>query len=186
MLLMIALASIPLGVCNLLLANILIGMEKVRSYNISELLSRGAVLLLILPLFLREESGPALVFFLTFIAGLISFFYIFRVIKKHLSGHIAVSWLHLKQHMGFGFKAYVAAFFAFLVLKADILMVQYFLGSTQSGLYSITAAMAELMYLLPGSIGLLLFSRLSGMEDEKRMKPFGSVWWFLRRPCFFV
>ena len=56
--------------------------------------------------------------------------------------------------------------FAFLVLRSDVLIVKYFLGSEQTGLYSIGVSMADLVYMLPVVIGTILFPKLSALEEE--------------------
>ena len=65
-------------------------------------------------------------------------------------------------------KAYLAAFFAFLVLRIDLLMVKSILGSEQAGYYSIAATMADMVYMLPVVIGTILFPKLSALSDNRK------------------
>jgi O-antigen/teichoic acid export membrane protein len=76
-----------------------------------------------------------------------------------------------KANLHYGLKAYLAAFFAFLVLRIDLLMIKYMLDAKQVGYYSIAVSMADLTYMLPVVIGSLLFPKLSALSDgEKKWK----------------
>jgi O-antigen/teichoic acid export membrane protein len=73
----------------------------------------------------------------------------------------------LKNSIGYGLKSYLACFFAFLVLRADLLMISYMLDTEQAGHYSVSTTLADLLYLLPTAIGTILFPKLSSLRDEK-------------------
>jgi O-antigen/teichoic acid export membrane protein len=45
-------------------------------------------------------------------------------------------------------------------------MVKYMLGSKQAGYYSIAVSMADMVYLLPAVIGIILFPKLSAMASN--------------------
>jgi len=63
-------------------------------------------------------------------------------------------------------RAYLIAFFGFLVLRIDLLMVKYMLGATQAGYYSISEVLAENTMMFPVVVGLLLFPKLSALQDR--------------------
>jgi O-antigen/teichoic acid export membrane protein len=44
-------------------------------------------------------------------------------------------------------------------------MVNYFLGSGEVGIYSIATSTADILYLMPASIGMILFPQISGMVE---------------------
>lgn len=76
----------------------------------------------------------------------------------------------------YGFRIYVATLVALLVIRVDVLMVNAYLGAREAGLYSVTAALVEGMYLLPTVIGLNLFARVSrGAPDQMSAEVFRSV-----------
>jgi O-antigen/teichoic acid export membrane protein len=66
-----------------------------------------------------------------------------------------------------GVNAYMIAFFGFLVMRIDLLMVKYMLGTTEAGYYSVSQVLSENAMLLPVVIGLLLFPKLSAMPDKE-------------------
>src|SRR5258707_6570679 len=69
--------------------------------------------------------------------------------------------------MGVGMNEYMIAFFVFLVLRIDLLMVKYMLGATEAGYYSISQVLSENTMLFPVVIGLLLFPKLSAIKEKE-------------------
>jgi O-antigen/teichoic acid export membrane protein len=65
----------------------------------------------------------------------------------------------------YGLKAYLAALASFLVIRADLLMVQYLRGSAAAGFYSIAVALSDMVYMFPVVVGTILFPKLAGMSD---------------------
>jgi O-antigen/teichoic acid export membrane protein len=70
--------------------------------------------------------------------------------------------------MRYGIRAYLANFFAFLLLRSDIFIVRYQLGAAKTGVYSVAVSLADLLYVLPAVVGTILFPRLSRMNDARR------------------
>lgn len=167
-LLILALMLIPFGLAYLLFQNLLLGIQEVRIYNIIEIIYKVLTIVLILLLiFINKVSIEAV-----FSAGLVSLIIVcalsLRNLKSHFPGYPSTSLTLFKETIIYGLKAYLAAFFAFFVLKADILIIQYMLGAEQTGYYSIAVTVAETVYMLPVVIGTILFATLSGMSDGRQ------------------
>jgi O-antigen/teichoic acid export membrane protein len=71
-----------------------------------------------------------------------------------------------KKNIRYGIRAYLAAFFAFLVLRIDLLMIKYILGAEQAGYYSIAVSMADMINMLPVVVGTILFPKLSALINN--------------------
>jgi O-antigen/teichoic acid export membrane protein len=69
----------------------------------------------------------------------------------------------------------LAAFLAFLVLRLDLLIVKYILGSEQTGYYSVAVNMAEMINVLPIIVGTILFPRLSAMSSDQQRWDFARL-----------
>lgn len=67
----------------------------------------------------------------------------------------------------YGFRIYVATLLAFVVLRLDLLLVNAYLGEREAGLYSVVAALAQGMYVIPAVVGVNLFPRIArgGTDD---------------------
>lgn len=164
-LLLLALVWIPLGLAYLLLQNLLLGVQAVRAYNTIELSTRIMAVGLLAWIIWRQAVTPERVVGVSLVTFAVGILLVGGRLRTQLTAAPSWSWPLFQQGLHYGFKAYLAAFFAYLVLRVDLLMVKQILGAEQAGYYSLAANMADLMGLLPTSIGALLFPKLAAMPD---------------------
>lgn len=83
----------------------------------------------------------------------------------------------LRQMSRYSFRVYVATLLGFLVIRADLLMVNGYLGSRQAGLYSVAVALANTLYILPTAVSVNLFARVArgAATTESTAAAFRSV-----------
>ena len=166
-LLTLALISIPLGLAYLLFQNLLIGIQEVRVFNMIELLSKILSVALIAAVILFQWVTVESIFCSQLIALLAAFLWCLVHLGKKLSAWCWPSIELLRSHLGYGFRSFLASFGAYLVLRLDLLLVQYILGAKQAGYYSIAGTMADMVYLLPTVTGTILFPKLSAMTNNR-------------------
>ena len=164
-LLRLSLLSIPIGIAFLLLQNLLLGIQRVRAYNGLDGMTKLGSLLLILLLLLLHRGTPVSFYAVGLAVSAGGLVWAFRALRKEADGPIRVSRQTFRDTLGYGAKAYMGAFFAFLVLRIDLLMVKYMAGPEQAGYYSIAVAMADLLYMVPVVVGTILFPTLSATAD---------------------
>ncbi len=167
-LLIIALIWVPFGLAYMLMQNLLLGLQEVRAYNVVELTTKILSVCLITIVIAFNLTTVETVFSAGFVSLFISFLWALCRLKPHLNKIPLPSLLLFKKNIRYGLKAYLAAFFAFLVLRIDLLMVKSILGSEQAGYYSIAATMADMVYMLPVVIGTILFPKLSALSDNRK------------------
>jgi len=165
-LLTLALVGIPVGIALLLLENLLLGIHEVRAYNIIEVGTRVFAVAAIVGLFMADAMTPELIVALTPFAAVLGIALALRRLRRHVGDQVRPSLSLIGGHASYGFKAYLAALFSFLVLRFDLLMVEDILGSAQTGYYSIATSMADMVYMLPVVIGTILFPKLSAMSSR--------------------
>jgi len=167
LLLVLSLAWVPLGLVCLLLQNLLLGVQEVHAFNKIELVTKVVgVGLIALLTFMRIATVEA-IFSTGLVTLVISSIWNLQRLKSHLTRSLHASMALLKQNIQYGVKAYLTAFFSFLVLRVDLLMVKYILGPEQTGYYSIAANIAELVYILPVVVATILFPKLSSLTNIK-------------------
>jgi O-antigen/teichoic acid export membrane protein len=174
----LALIWIPFGLAYLLLQHLMLGVHDVRGYNLLEIVNK------LLPPILM--AGLVM-------AGGVSIGSLFATSLFALLLCCAWSWLRLRRGFGhegsmsrelfqssfhYASKAYLAALFAFLVLRADLFMVQHMLGPEQAGYYSIASSMADYVSVFAVVISTILFPKLSAMNDtEAKLRMTWRVVW---------
>lgn len=160
-LLALALFAVPLGLANLLVQNLLIGLQRMRTYNVIDLTTRVLAVLLVAATALLGLVRPELVFGVIQATVVLSIAWCYLRLRELFASPAAPSWEVLRGGLGYGIRAYLGSLFAFLVLKSDVLLVSYLRGPVETGYYSIAVGLADILLMLPAVIGTVLFPRLS-------------------------
>ncbi len=164
-LLVLALFSIPFGLASLLLKNLLIGILKVRTYNTIELSTSVISVVMILALMIMHAVSTESVFAIGLITSLIGFIWAFYQLARHIERFPLPSLRLLKSNIGYGFKVYLSTFFAFMVMRIDLLMIYHMLGETQAGYYSVAVTLINMLFVLPTVVNTIAFPKLSSEAD---------------------
>ena len=157
---------VPVGIGMLLMQNLLLGMQQVRMFNLIELLKQGGTLLAIVVAWLIRLDSPEGYFSVSLLVLMAMFVWNTAHVIREDGSLPVVSFPLLREQARYAVKAYLATLFAYLVLRIDLLMIQYLQGEVQTGLYSVAVAIADVLYLVPVAIGTVLFPRLSALKDE--------------------
>ncbi len=166
-LLLLALASVPVGLAFLLTQGLLLGVNEVRAYNNIECGGKLLALMLICVLALAQGSTVELFFGATLSSVMATFLWALLRLRRVSEKPPRLSWTVFRQSIGLGARAYTIAFFGFLLLRIDLLMVKYMLGATEAGYYSISQVLAENTMMFPVVVGLLLFPKLSAIKARE-------------------
>jgi O-antigen/teichoic acid export membrane protein len=162
----LTLLVIPFSLAYYLLQSLLLGVLDVRGYNKIEIANKVlAVALVVLFWALKLITVEAMLFGFV-LAQIITFVWIVRRVESLAApAKLALSIQLLREHVGLAFRAYLVLLFSFLVVRVDLLMVQYILGAERAGQYSIAASMADYVIMLPAVTANILFPKLSAMRD---------------------
>ena len=164
-LLVLALAGIPLGLANLLFPNLLIGTQRIHDYNTIDLATRVLAVVLVGATAPLGLVSPEMVLGLVLFSVVLSAGWCLAKLRRDLPGPVAWSAGGLRMGLGYGVRAYLGSLFAFLVLKSDILLVKYLRGAGETGYYAIAVGLADILMMLPSVVGTVLFPRLAAAPD---------------------
>ncbi|HEX8064963.1 MAG TPA: oligosaccharide flippase family protein [Thermoleophilaceae bacterium] len=172
----ITLAGVPAALAGPFLQSVLLGEGRMRAYNAVELGQNVVLVAALVAGFAALDMGTAGA--LAALSG-----------SRYL-GAAGFLWVLARpgrppmrpalglagEMLRFGFRAYVAILMTFVVVRLDLLLVNAYQGNGEAGLYSIAAAIADGMYLLPTVVGLNLFARIArGGETQTTAEVFRSV-----------
>jgi O-antigen/teichoic acid export membrane protein len=174
--LIIVLACLPAALGVGFLHSILLGEGRAVSYNLIDItLAAGTLsgLAVGFGVFDMGVTGAIAVTMAPFWAGVI----IYLVLQLRHAPPVRSPDLRLMRAMlKYGFRIYVATLFAFLVIRADILLVNSYLGSSDTGLYAVAVSMGDTLYILPTVFALNLFPRIArGNGSEMTGQVFRAV-----------
>jgi len=165
LLLALALVWVPVGLLTMLFQNLLLGLQRVAAFNTVELLSRVLTVALILVALILGFDRPALLLGASLLAVAFAGAWATRQVLDLLDERPKASKALLRQTAAYGVKAYLGAFFAFALLRIDVLLVDALLTAKDTGYYSVAVSLADALYLLPAAAGTVVFARLSTIDD---------------------
>jgi O-antigen/teichoic acid export membrane protein len=77
-----------------------------------------------------------------------------------------ISWSLLKQSLLYGLKSYAQTLVGHLTYRLDIYLVAFFLPPAEIAFYGIATSIAELVWYIPNSVGMVLFPKLSSTAER--------------------
>ena len=166
LLLWMSLCWLPFGLCYLLFQNLLLGIDEVRTYNQVELATKILSVILIGAVILAGLVTAETVFAVGLLALGCGLVWTFVILHRHAVHLVRPSFELFRESLGYSLRGYVAALFAFVALRLDLLLIQYLLGVEQAGYYSVAVTLTDALYMLPVTVGTILFPTLSGMCDD--------------------
>jgi O-antigen/teichoic acid export membrane protein len=72
----------------------------------------------------------------------------------------------IKTTLKFGLRGYVANVLQFFNYRLDLFLVNYFLGPSSTGIYTVAVAMAEMLWYLPNAVGFVIFPKAANTSAE--------------------
>jgi O-antigen/teichoic acid export membrane protein len=163
-LLAVAGLALPFSLIGAHLQALLLGMRQVRANAVVESFDRIVYFL---------SSVTALVLFRGDVLWLLVALTIVAAFRALLCDRLlGLPWVRpdlglLRRSGVVSLRAYAASLLAFLVLRSDLMLVQAYLGSASTGVYSIAVQFADLLLVLPVAIGALLFPRVAATPSSE-------------------
>ena len=81
-----------------------------------------------------------------------------------------ISYGDLRYFLGYSGISFICSLLQFLNYKMDFWIINYFYGNANLGIYSLSATLAQLVWILPQSIALILFPMSSYMEKDELLE----------------
>ena len=176
MLILLICTSVPFSIISGNMTGILIGLNEIKVINIFSIVGSvvNVLLLLIFLVILKlGVFGAVLVYVLQLL--IVFALYSLHIIRKHnviLSG---INFNLLKDSIRYGFKAQFSNFVQIVSYRFDMFLVAYYLGIVEVGYYAIAVSIAEMLWIIPGSVGLVVFSKLVTLKDEEKKQMLTSA-----------
>ena len=165
----IAAVSIPFQLIALIGLNILLGLGKVREFNLLDLAGQSFVLInAVLVLLVLKQGLKTLVTLNTAASILVSIVLALLLVfsgKNLIQSKWRADMALLRRMIGYGLKFHVSILASAIIIRADLLVVNHFRGAAEAGVYSVASQFALLLMLLPGVIATMVFPRVAAEQD---------------------
>ncbi|MBQ7568136.1 oligosaccharide flippase family protein [bacterium] len=143
-----------------LIQQLMVGMDLVRQYNWTELAIRGLQLLGIAALAWWGYRQAVPYFASSALAFLPVIIYGIYVCAKHIDERLSVSWKLWRRTAAYSSRLYIIALCFNIFMGLDIIMTNKYLGTEQTGIFSIAASMRQILLVFTNVIQTLLLPRL--------------------------
>lgn len=168
----VAATSIPFQLITLLGANIFLGVGSIGHFNTFDTLRQSATLLnALLALVVAGAGLRALVSLNTTASVLLSGLVIWVIYRYLKTLDVKWKWQPDGELFGRmarnGLRFHVATLVPLLIFRADLLIVKYFRGAVEAGVYDVATQVSLMLMLLPGVVGALLFPRVTAAQDKE-------------------
>ncbi|MEI7988019.1 MAG: oligosaccharide flippase family protein [Chloroflexota bacterium] len=164
-LLILALLWIPFGLAYILLRNLLLGIQDIWAFNCIDLVNKLLVLISTMLIILSKKANVEIVFLIVLAGLVLGCIFTYLRLQYKMGCPPTLSLSIFKKQSIYGLKIYVSSFFNDMLVRGDILIVNYFLMRDQVGYYSVASAMAGLVYIFTPVVCSILNSKLSPMDD---------------------
>ncbi len=173
----------PILLLHVLLSSILQGIQDFKKFNwIILLTSLVNLLILTLALFVFNWSllGALFSYCVGQLAGVLGLLHFLNMSEKK-KGVIDLN--YKKQCVKYGFKSHLSNMITFINYRADIFLVNYFLGPVYTGIYLLGVQIAEKLWIISHVVSAVLLPQLAELHTNeflrKQLTPFVARWIFL-------
>jgi O-antigen/teichoic acid export membrane protein len=166
LLIAVTLLGIPFGFLLLFFQNILLGQQRIGAYNLLDVGGKVVALPIALIILLTLGGGvPELVAAGLLVSVAMATIAV-RLAFRGVSTPFVFDRLLLWRMLTYGLRSYVACLLAFLIIRSDLLLVNYFLGAAEAGIYAVAVNLADLLLVVPTAVGAMLFPRISAQPND--------------------
>ena len=148
-----------------LLQQLMVGMDLVRQYNVTELVQRGLALAFVATLAYMGRTDPALYFALSAVAFIPVIVWGTRLCHLRTAARPRLSLPLMRRTAAYSTRLYLIALCCNLFMGLDILLTQTYLGVEQAGIYSIAASMRQMLLVFTLVVQTLLLPRLAKLKE---------------------
>jgi O-antigen/teichoic acid export membrane protein len=163
---LIATLVLPFSLLTAYFSHILLGEQKINKYNLIHLVQISSFLLFLLFFLFIERSVLSTIMAwvsATLVTTVTSVLLVHKLTSIGLSFHFPL----FKDSVKFGGQGYLGNVLSFLNYRVDMFMVNFFMGVTFVGYYSVAVVMAEALWYFPGAVGTMMLARTPRLNSEE-------------------
>lgn len=161
--------SLPFYLISIYLNNILLAKGDINAYNYSRLVNPLAILVF-LCIGLTLHRSLYLLIIPWFAANIVGFIFVLWLFRSNFILRLRVNIAEKGHFFSYGIKGYIADLVNFFTYRLDFFLVNYFIDSRFVGFYSISVALAEILWYLPNSIQTVLMPHVASISHEEAIK----------------
>ena len=165
-LILVAIFCIPFKIFTELSSSVILGINKIRAMNTLRITHFSLFLIIfsILVIALKLQLKGAILSFT--ITELIMVFVYLLAISKWSRICLRFDFKLIKKLLRYGICGFLVPLLLLLIFRIDFFLLNFFQGVKSVGFYSVAVSFAELLWLVPEVIGMILFAKLASGRPE--------------------
>lgn len=167
-LVMLVALALPFQMASYFCLGALLGLERIRTYNLADMSMQSLVLAnASMTLVLLGFDIRALVVFNT--AAAIIFAMVIIVVtfaSADRPEETATRTELMREMLDHGSRFFISLAAGIVILRGDLLIVNYFRGPEEAGIYAVATQASIFLHMIPNVISTILFPKTSGAGDE--------------------
>ncbi len=161
---------VPVSLFNLLTQNLVLGRNDIFAFNFSEFINKTIVVLLFGIIIISSIVNAEMFFLAYTFSTLISAIFLYIRTRKVNKSEIRFSKPIFKLSLRYGIKAYISSLFSYAVIRTSMIIVAKKMTMYSVGIYSVSFAIFDVMYLMVTVFATLIFPRLASNNDKNFQK----------------
>lgn len=161
------LAGIPASLLSLYFKNIMYGLQSFKQINYIEIASRTAYTSLLCLLYFSGHLSISSAFTLYILENILVILFVAIYSVRNVPSSYKPSMNVFRSNLKYGIKAYLTVVLSFLVVRSDILIVNYYMDSSHVGFYSTSVQLVDQFKLFGSVTASVLLPRLASVQDIK-------------------
>lgn len=166
-LLALSMLGLPFSLLNNYFVSLLQGRQLISRINLVSLTQRAstvALSLLLVAVLGWGLTGAVLAVLASSVLSVV----VLGMMLRRLGARFTPRWnrVVIKTTLKFGLRGYVANVLQFFNYRLDLFLVNYFLGPSSTGIYTVAVAMAEMLWYLPNAVGFVIFPKAANTSAE--------------------
>ena len=161
----IILALLPFNLFSSLSMSILLGEQRILTYNLIEI-SRALLILVLQILSFLIGAGINGAIFAWVTANLLVFIVTLYLLRDQFHIPDQSSMTVVRPAFLYGIKSYLANLLTFFNYRLDSYFVNYFINPSAVGLYSTSVSTAEFIWYVPNAVSNALFPKVAGLDTK--------------------
>lgn len=149
---------------------ILLGQDRIKEYNFTIIFQNILYLSLILIVLLGLQGNLFGIIsswtIASIVASIVPVVFVYKTTPFTLHFKLDI----FKETTKFGLQGYLGNLFQFFNYRVDLFLISALSTFTNVGYYSISVALAESLWYLPGAVGTVVFARTPGLSDDDKNK----------------
>lgn len=172
----VSLLIYPAKLLNNFISSLFQGLQKFKIFNLLIVLQPVCTFLLIL-LMLIFGIANLMLLVIAYLVGILTSLtfgtiYLRKEIEEEVFSVNKEDENYLKESVTYGYKSHLSNILSFINYKADIFIINFFIGPGPTGIYVIAVQLSEKLWLTSKALSTVLLPRLSELnnDEEKRKK----------------